>query len=94
MSARDATQRTVAVAQQTHHARSVDTRRDLVARIAQALCGDARRARFLHRKLGMGVNIGVELFQTRQQRVKAGKRRLVRENRVRRRCRHDDPSIS
>ncbi len=78
--------RTVAVAQQSHDARLADARGDVVARVAQPLCSDARGARLLHRELGMRVNVLVELLEIRQQRVESGNGATVRC--IDRWCRH------
>ena len=57
--------RAFAVTQYPHDARLADTGRHFVARVAQSLRRDARCARFLHRQLGVGVNVLVQISRGR-----------------------------
>ena len=62
--------RSFAVAQQTDHTGSADAGRDLISMPLQPCGSDPRRSTFRHRKLGVGVNVFVDLFQFGQQGIR------------------------
>ena len=62
--------RPLAVPKQADHAGLSDTRRDFKACGAKMICRKCRRARLLHRQLGVRMHILVELGQIGKQGVK------------------------